>query len=182
MLNTRSVLTRIIHERFCCNREFAAATSLHAALGRAGGRARRSSPQHTVSICFGVSHLHAPVSRGVSAVSSRTFSRVEHGRGPGAAHEHLDARIYYGPQRSGVSHIRSSNRTCGVPASGSRTSVTPTHAQPTPGEPAATGEGPTRRRPPRPRSAASRVSGLCVVAARSAAPDRQPHDPPPDRP
>ena len=42
-------LTRIIHERFCCNRGFAAATSLDAVARRPGRRARRSVGQHTVS-------------------------------------------------------------------------------------------------------------------------------------
>jgi len=42
-------LTRIIHERFCCNRGFAAATNLDAAARRPGRRARRSVGQHTVS-------------------------------------------------------------------------------------------------------------------------------------
>src|SRR5207344_1317611 len=44
-----AVLTRIIHERFCCNRGFAAATSLDAVARRPGRRARRSVGQHTVS-------------------------------------------------------------------------------------------------------------------------------------
>jgi hypothetical protein len=38
-----------------------------------GGRARRSVGQHTVQVCFPSSRLRAPVSRGVSAVSSRTL-------------------------------------------------------------------------------------------------------------
>jgi hypothetical protein len=42
-------LTRIIHERFCCNLGFAAATSLDAAALRTGRRARHSVGQHTVS-------------------------------------------------------------------------------------------------------------------------------------
>jgi hypothetical protein len=37
------LLTHMIHERFCCNRGFAAAT------GPDGGRARRSPPRHTVA-------------------------------------------------------------------------------------------------------------------------------------
>ncbi len=44
-----TALARIIHERFCCNRGLAAATSLRAAFQQAGGRARRSVGQHTVS-------------------------------------------------------------------------------------------------------------------------------------
>ena len=42
-------LARIIHERFCSNRGFAAATSLDAVARRSGRRARRSVGQHTVS-------------------------------------------------------------------------------------------------------------------------------------
>ena len=43
------LLARIIHERFCCNRGFAATTSLDAVARRPGRRARRSVGQHTVS-------------------------------------------------------------------------------------------------------------------------------------
>ena len=42
-------IARIIHERFCCNRGFAAATSLDAVTWRPGRRARRLVDQHTVS-------------------------------------------------------------------------------------------------------------------------------------
>ena len=42
-------LARIIHERFCCNRGFAAATSLDRVARRPGRRARRLVDQHTVS-------------------------------------------------------------------------------------------------------------------------------------
>jgi hypothetical protein len=42
-------LARIIHERFCCHRGFAAATSLDAVARRPGRRARHSVGQHTVS-------------------------------------------------------------------------------------------------------------------------------------
>jgi hypothetical protein len=42
-------LAHIIHERFCFNRDLAAATSLAAACTRPGGRARPSRPQRTVS-------------------------------------------------------------------------------------------------------------------------------------
>ena len=42
------LLTRIIHERFCSNRGFAAATSLDAVARHPGRRARRSVGQHTV--------------------------------------------------------------------------------------------------------------------------------------
>ena len=40
---------RITHERFCCNRGFAATTSLDAVARRPGRRARHSVGQHTVS-------------------------------------------------------------------------------------------------------------------------------------
>jgi len=42
-------LTRIIHDDFYCNRRYAAATSWHAVVRHASGRARSSRPQHTVS-------------------------------------------------------------------------------------------------------------------------------------
>jgi len=38
-----------------------------------GGRARHSVGQHTIQVCFSPARLRAPVSRGVSAVSSRTL-------------------------------------------------------------------------------------------------------------
>jgi hypothetical protein len=60
------ILTRIIHEGFYCNRRYAAATSL-----TAGGLAARSV-NILFQVCLPSSRLHAPVSRGVSAVSSRT--------------------------------------------------------------------------------------------------------------
>ncbi len=41
------ILARMIHERFCCNRGFAAATRLHAACAARRGRARRSVGQRT---------------------------------------------------------------------------------------------------------------------------------------
>jgi hypothetical protein len=47
-----------------------AGTPLRHAYGR---QARRSVGQHTVQVCFPSSRLRAPVSRGVSAVSSRTL-------------------------------------------------------------------------------------------------------------
>ncbi len=65
------LLARIIHERFYCNRGFAAATSLLAAAA-AGGRARRLVPQRTAQVRLGPSRLHAPVSRRDSAISRRT--------------------------------------------------------------------------------------------------------------
>ena len=45
----RWYLTHIIHERFYCNRRYAAATSRHATQQHADGRARAARPPHTVS-------------------------------------------------------------------------------------------------------------------------------------
>ena len=61
------LLARIIHEDFYCNRRYAAATSL-----TAGGLAAQSV-NILFQVCFLPSRLRAPVSRGVSAVSSRTL-------------------------------------------------------------------------------------------------------------
>ena len=44
-----SLVARIIHEGFYCNRRHAAATGLAAGFTRPSGRARHSGPQHTVS-------------------------------------------------------------------------------------------------------------------------------------
>ena len=60
-------LTRIIHEGFYYNRRYAATTSL-----AAGGLAARSV-NILFQVCLSPSRLRAPVSRGVSAVSSRTL-------------------------------------------------------------------------------------------------------------
>ena len=60
-------LARIIHEGFYCNRRYAAATSL-----TAGGLAARSV-NILFQVCLPSSRLRAPVSLGVSAVSSRTL-------------------------------------------------------------------------------------------------------------
>jgi hypothetical protein len=67
------MLARIIHDGFYCNRRYAATTSLAAGLARPGGRARRSVGHQPVQGCLPSSRLHAPVSQGVSAVSSRTL-------------------------------------------------------------------------------------------------------------
>src|SRR5205807_8241303 len=61
-----SPLARIIHEGFYYNRRYAATTSL-----TAGGLAARSV-NILFQVCLPPSRLRAPVSRGVSAVSSRT--------------------------------------------------------------------------------------------------------------
>ena len=65
------LLARIIHEGFYCNRRYAATTSL-----TAGGLVR-SDPQRTARVRIGASRLRAPVSLGVSAVSSRTLVNNE---------------------------------------------------------------------------------------------------------
>ena len=81
-----------------------------------------------------------------------------------------------------VPPIRASNRTCGFPASGSRTSVTPSPAQATPDGSAGGGTPPT---PPRsaPRDRGTfRLSGPGVVAASTAAPAARHTDPPPGTP
>ena len=66
-------LARIIHESFYFNRRHAAVTSLAADYPHPGWRARRSVGRHPVQGCLSSSRLHAPVSHGVSAVSSRTL-------------------------------------------------------------------------------------------------------------
>jgi len=66
------VLARIIHERFYCNRGFAAATRLAACFTAPSGRARRSGGQHPVQGCLPSSRLRAPVSLGDSTISRRT--------------------------------------------------------------------------------------------------------------
>ena len=62
-----TALARIIHEGFYCNRRYAAATSL-----TAGGLAAQSV-NILFQVCLPPSRLRAPVSPGVSAVSSRTL-------------------------------------------------------------------------------------------------------------
>ncbi len=49
ILPEEAYLARIIHDDFYCNRRYAAATSWHAVVRHASGRARSSRPQHTVS-------------------------------------------------------------------------------------------------------------------------------------
>ena len=73
-LGYRSVIfnpARIIHEEFYCNRRYAATTSL-----TAGGLAAQSV-NILFQVCLSPSRLRAPVSRGVSAVSSRTLVNNE---------------------------------------------------------------------------------------------------------
>ena len=62
-----SCLARIIHEDFYCNRRYAATTSL-----TAGGLAAQSV-NILFQVCLLPSRLRAPVSHGVSVVSSRTL-------------------------------------------------------------------------------------------------------------
>jgi GNAT superfamily N-acetyltransferase len=73
-LGYRSVIfnrARIIHEDFYCNRRYAATTSL-----TAGGLSAQSV-NILFQVCFPPSRLRAPVSHGVSAVSSRTLVNNE---------------------------------------------------------------------------------------------------------
>ncbi len=60
-------LARMIHEDFYCNRRDAAAKSL------TGGELAARSVNRLCHVCLPPSRLRAPVSRGVSAVSSRTL-------------------------------------------------------------------------------------------------------------
>ena len=66
-LRLSKYLARIILEDFYCNRRYATATSL-----TAGGLAAQSV-NILFQVCLLPSRLRAPVSRGVSAVSSRTL-------------------------------------------------------------------------------------------------------------
>jgi len=63
-----AILARLIHEDFYCNRRYAAATSL-----TAGGLAAQSV-DILCQVCLPPSRLLAPVSLGVSTVSSRTLA------------------------------------------------------------------------------------------------------------
>ena len=62
----------MIHECFCCNRGFAAGTSLDAGARYSGRRARHSVGQHTVS-SMPPSQLRAPVSRDDCTIPRRTI-------------------------------------------------------------------------------------------------------------
>ena len=70
----------MIHERFCCNLGFAAATSLDAVAQRPDRRARRSAGQHTVGTGTaadgGASPLTAP--RACLAWRLRDFATNRH--------------------------------------------------------------------------------------------------------
>jgi hypothetical protein len=67
-------LARIIHERFCCNRGFAAATSLDAVgtASRQAGSPLGRSVNILFQVCLPPSWLRAPVSLGDCAISRRT--------------------------------------------------------------------------------------------------------------
>lgn len=65
-------LAHIIHERFYCNRRYAAATSVAARFARPAGRLALRDLNILFQVCFGLSGLRVPVSHGVLAVSSRT--------------------------------------------------------------------------------------------------------------
>ena len=72
-LGSRSVIfnrARIIHEDFYCNRRYAATIRL-----TAGGLAAQLV-NILFQVCVPPSRLHAPVSRGASAVSSRTLLNI----------------------------------------------------------------------------------------------------------
>ena len=66
------VLSHMIHERFSCNRRYAAATSLAASFARPTGRLAPRDLDRLFQVCLGLSGLRVPVSPGVLAVSSRT--------------------------------------------------------------------------------------------------------------
>jgi hypothetical protein len=68
--HARLLIARIIHEGFYCNRRYAATTSLPA-----GGLAAQSV-NILFQVCLAPSRLRAPVSHGVSAVSSRTLVNI----------------------------------------------------------------------------------------------------------
>ncbi|TKB67295.1 MAG: hypothetical protein E8D52_11950 [Nitrospira sp.] len=62
----------MIHDRFCCNRRYAAATGLAALYLQPGRQARPRGLTILFQVCIGLSGLRVPVSPGVLAVSPRT--------------------------------------------------------------------------------------------------------------
>jgi hypothetical protein len=62
----------MIHERFYCNRRYAATTSLAARFARPAGRLALRGLDILYQVCLGLSGIRVPVSPGVLAVSSRT--------------------------------------------------------------------------------------------------------------
>jgi len=62
----------MIHERFYCNRRYAAATSLAASFARPVGGLAPRDLDVLFQVRLGLSGLHSPVSPGVLAVSLRT--------------------------------------------------------------------------------------------------------------
>ena len=68
----RTGLTHIIHERFYCNRRYAAATSLAVVSHGQASRLALRGLNILFQVCFGLSGLRVPVSPGVLAVSPRT--------------------------------------------------------------------------------------------------------------
>jgi hypothetical protein len=100
-----NVSARIIHERFCCNHGFAAATSLHAACGRAGGRARRSPPRRTVSSTPRV----LPASRARLATRLRDFATNRHEQCGLSASLHADSYLRF-LQTKGLQNLPSSTK------------------------------------------------------------------------
>ena len=72
--STRDViLARAIHEGFYSNHRHAAATNLAAGSTRPAGGLAAQALNILFQVCFGPARLHATVSPGVSAVSSRTL-------------------------------------------------------------------------------------------------------------
>ena len=69
---TRPLLAYIIHERFYCNRRYAAATRLAATCSDQPGGLAPHGLNILFQVCLGLSGLRAPVSLGVLAVSSRS--------------------------------------------------------------------------------------------------------------
>ncbi|TKB69293.1 MAG: hypothetical protein E8D52_10035 [Nitrospira sp.] len=62
----------MIHERFYCNRRYAATTSLAASFARSADRLAAQSVTILFQVCLPSSRLRVSVSHGVLAVSSRT--------------------------------------------------------------------------------------------------------------
>jgi hypothetical protein len=68
----RWYLTHIIHERFYCNRRYAAATSRMRPNSMPEGGLALRDLHILFQVCLGLARLRAPVSLGVLAVSPRT--------------------------------------------------------------------------------------------------------------
>ena len=66
------ILACNIHDRFCCNRRFAAITSLTACFTRPAGRFALCDVDELLRVRLSPSGLRVPASSGTLAVSSRT--------------------------------------------------------------------------------------------------------------